>query len=149
MWALWWCQKMLHNQDKLENTQVCDHHISSFMSSYWCFLKKTCDQALQQSKNKSWVLQTLQTPLWSFKELWLGRWLHLRFFLFTSLTTNLCAYDVFYSLAVEYVGLFHAPCALLHHLSDLFDHFWRNGLTFGHEPQDNLPLFEDNSAAQQ
>lgn len=71
------------------------------------------------------------------------------FFLFTSLTTTLCAYDAFYSLAVEYVGLFHGPCALLHHLSDLFDHFGRNGLTFRHEPQDNLPLFEDDSAAQQ
>lgn len=55
----------------------------------------------------------------------------------------------FYSLAVEYAGLFHRPRAPLHHLSDLFDHFRGNGLTFRHEPQDNLPLFENDSAAQQ
>lgn len=47
------------------------------------------------------------------------------------------------------MGLFHGASALLHHHGDLLDHRGGNGLTLGHESQHNLPLFEDNSAAQQ
>lgn len=54
-----------------------------------------------------------------------------------------------YSLGVEHCGLFHGSCPFLHHLSDLFDHFWWNRLAFAHQPQDNLPLLEDDSAARQ
>lgn len=55
----------------------------------------------------------------------------------------------FYLLVIEYRGLMHGGCSVLHHLCDLLDHSFRDALTLGHETEDNLPLFEDDLAAQQ
>lgn len=54
----------------------------------------------------------------------------------------------FHSLAVEQVGLFRGARALLYDRRDPFDHFGGDGLALGHEPQDDLALFEDDPAAQ-
>lgn len=52
-------------------------------------------------------------------------------------------------LAVENMRLLHGCSASLHYHGDLFDHFGGNTLTFGHEPQDDLSLSEDDFAAHQ
>lgn len=47
------------------------------------------------------------------------------------------------------MGLLHGRCPSLHYHGDLFDHFRGNALTFGHEPQDDFPLSQDNFTADQ
>lgn len=55
----------------------------------------------------------------------------------------------FYSLAIENARLLQGCCTSLHYHGDLFDHFRGNALTFGHKPQDDFSLSEDDFTAHQ